>query len=192
MFSGLKKKISEKIVRIAYTGLMNMDKRLKADLFRELMQKSHDGYKEEVLSKYKIHPSVRFSFGTQMYGDGNIEIGEGTYFGENCFVQSQAPASVTIGKYCAIAHNIHIRTSDYKKTLHLKDALKSEGLIRNITIGDYVWIGANVYINGGITIGDNCIIGANSVVTKNVEPNSIVGGVPAKLICFKDEKYISK
>lgn len=171
---------------------MNLDRSSKAQLFREFKKEDHELKKEEIIRTYKIHPTVRFSFGTQIYGDGTIQIGEGTYLGENCFIQCQEPATISIGKYCAIAHNIHIRTSDFKKTPHLKDALKSEGLIRDIKIGDYVWIGANVYINGGITIGDNSIIGANSVVTKDVAPNSIVGGVPAKLIMYKDERYLPK
>ena len=53
-------------------------------------------------------------------------------------------------------------------------------------IGDGVWIGANAFINPGIRIGSNTVIGANSVVTKNLEANSIYGGVPAKLIRQKD------
>lgn len=51
----------------------------------------------------------------------------------------------------------------------------------DIVIGDNVWIGANSFINPGISIGANAIVGANSVLTKDVEPFSIVGGVPARL-----------
>ena len=65
---------------------------------------------------------------------------------------------------------------------------ESERISKNIIIGDYVWIGANVFINGGIEVGENSIIGANSVVTHNVSPNSIVGGVPAKLIRKKADQ----
>tara|TARA_B110000971_G_scaffold188195_1_gene197812 strand:+ start:402 stop:569 length:168 start_codon:yes stop_codon:yes gene_type:complete len=55
-----------------------------------------------------------------------------------------------------------------------------------VLIGDGVSIGANAFINPGIRIGSNTVIGANSVVTKNLEANSIYGGVPAKLIRHKD------
>ncbi|MGS7710180.1 DapH/DapD/GlmU-related protein, partial [Clostridioides difficile] len=50
-----------------------------------------------------------------------------------------------------------------------------------------VWIGANVTVVPGVTIGDNAIIAAGAVVTKNVAENTIVGGVPAKLLRAIDE-----
>ena len=56
----------------------------------------------------------------------------------------------------------------------------------DIVIGNGVWIGANVFINPGIRIDNNVVIGANSVVTKDIKENSIVGGVPAKLIRIKN------
>jgi galactoside O-acetyltransferase len=51
-----------------------------------------------------------------------------------------------------------------------------------IIIDDDVWIGANCTITKGVRFGKGCIVGANSLVTKDVEPYSIVGGVPAKVI----------
>ena len=52
----------------------------------------------------------------------------------------------------------------------------------DVIIGDYCWIGANVFINPGTTVGENSVVGSNSVVTKNILPFTIYGGVPAKLI----------
>ena len=63
---------------------------------------------------------------------------------------------------------------------------KVKNYCKDVEIGDGVWIGANVFINPGVIIGENSIVGANSVVTKNVEPFSIVGGVPAKFIRYKN------
>ena len=57
--------------------------------------------------------------------------------------------------------------------------LKSKG---RITIQDNVWIGDNAVILSGVTIGEGAIVGANSVVTKDVPPFTVVGGVPARII----------
>lgn len=64
---------------------------------------------------------------------------------------------------------------------------------REVTIGNDVWIGANAVIMPGITIGDGAIVAAGAVVTKNVKPYEIVGGVPAKHIRYRfTEKQIQK
>lgn len=63
---------------------------------------------------------------------------------------------------------------------------KSKG---NVIIGNDVWIGFGATVLSGVTIGDGAVIGARSLVTKNVPPYTVVGGVPAKVICkrFNDE-----
>ena len=85
--------------------------------------------------------------------------------------------SINIGKNVAIAAEVIIRDSDnheisyngYEKT-------------KPIVIGNHVWIGMRAMILKGVTIGDGAIIAAGSVVTKDVPANSLVGGVPAKII----------
>jgi serine O-acetyltransferase len=85
-----------------------------------------------------------------------------------------------IGKNCNISHNVTIGASIRGK---------SKGYP---TIGDNVFIGPGAKIFGDITIGDNCAIGANAVVTKSFSANSVIGGVPAKLISKDGSKgYIN-
>jgi acetyltransferase-like isoleucine patch superfamily enzyme len=55
---------------------------------------------------------------------------------------------------------------------------------KSIIIGDDVWIGANAVILPGVTIGNHCVIAAGAVVTKDVPDNTLVGGVPAKVIKY--------
>lgn len=55
-------------------------------------------------------------------------------------------------------------------------------LRKRVRIGNNVWIGTKVIILPGVEIGDNCVVGAGAIVTKSVEPNSLIGGNPAKLI----------
>jgi acetyltransferase-like isoleucine patch superfamily enzyme len=138
-------------------------------------------------AKYHIHPSVRWASGTMFLGDGEICVGEHTYFGHNCHVSSHpAGAKIVVGSHCAIAHGIHIRTTDYARVPHFRDAFFASVESSDIVIGDYVWIGSHAYINAGVTIGSNVIVGANAVVTKDVPANVVVGGVPARIIASKE------
>lgn len=140
-------------------------------------------------AKYDIHPTVRWASGTIFLGDGRICVGEHTYFGHDCHISSHPTgASVVIGSHCAIAHGIHIRTTNYARVPHFRDAFFATRESFDIVVGDYVWIGSHVYISAGVTIGSNVIVGANAVVTKDVPSDVVVGGVPARIIASK-EKY---
>ena len=111
---------------------------------------------------------------------GNIIIGENTYLMKNCELITGEDSTITIGDNCAIARNVTIRSLTHikgKKLYRLKNLRE-----KSITIGNDCWIGANVFIKEGIEIGNNCIIGANSVVTKSFPENSIIAGIPARLI----------
>ncbi|HUQ85796.1 MAG TPA: DapH/DapD/GlmU-related protein [Candidatus Limnocylindrales bacterium] len=94
---------------------------------------------------------------------------------------------VMIGPYCLFA-SVHHNFDNYKKPMLLQ-----QPEIRPIVIEDDVWIGAKATILGGVTIGRGAIVAAGAVVVQNVEPYSIVGGVPAKLIRYRfDEETIRK
>lgn len=131
-------------------------------------------------------------------------IGYATYIGKNSFLPN-----CQIGAYCSIAHNVQLLafthpSSEFVSThpsffsiqkqagfTYVENQLFDEILYFNksdkivVKIGNDVWIGANVTIIGGIEIGDGAIIAAGSVVTKNVRPYELVGGVPAKHIKWR-------
>jgi len=135
--------------------------------------------------RYSIPKSFRFNGkGIRLYGDGELIFGENSYIGELSTCQSTKDYKISIGERCKISHNVRIYTqsaiADYDFSMQNIPQKKGDVIINN-----FVWIGANVFINPGVTIGENAVIGANSVVTKDVEPFSIVGGVPAKLIRMK-------
>jgi maltose O-acetyltransferase len=150
---------------------------------------------KKLRQKYQIHQTVTWHPSTDMHGDGSIVIGESTYIGANSIIEAHpAGMKLEIGRFCAISHDVDIRTVTYRTDIHFRDALISSRKIASIKINDYVWIGANVFICGGVEIGENSVIGANSVVTHDVPPHSICAGVPARMIRMKPEaaRMISK
>lgn len=84
---------------------------------------------------------------------------------------------VTIGREAHIGPEVLIRDSDSHST---GEAGRTP--TQPITIGDHVWIGMRAIILKGVTIGDGAVVAAGSIVTKDVEPNTLVGGNPARFI----------
>lgn len=95
--------------------------------------------------------------------------------------------SVKIGEDCLIGEYVTIRDNDHAFDL-LSVPIKKQGLVgAPIVIEDDVWIARGVAILKGVTIGRGAVIAANAVVVKDVPPNAIVGGVPAKVIKFRSQ-----
>jgi len=102
----------------------------------------------------------------------NIEIGEGSIIGDHAFLDGRA--KLRIGKEVDIASYVMIYNSEHN--IESDDFSAREEAVE---IGDYSFIGPRVIILPGVKIGRGAVVGAGAVVTKNVEPFSIVGGVPA-------------
>lgn len=112
----------------------------------------------------------------------NITIGNNTYINHNGFFKASNNARIIIGDNCLISYNVHMRT-DTHNYMNKNKIISEQGHNENdIIIGNDVWIGYGVQIMSGVTIGDGAVIGAGSIVTRDVEPYSVVAGVPAKKI----------
>lgn len=109
-----------------------------------------------------------------------MEIGDYSGIGEDCVI----PNNTVIGKYVMMAPEVHIVANnhtfnDTETPMCFQSSIVGE---TPTTIGDDCWIGVRVILTPGHHIGKGSILAAGAVVTKDVEPYSIVGGNPAKLI----------
>jgi acetyltransferase-like isoleucine patch superfamily enzyme len=107
---------------------------------------------------------------------GVLQIGDGVYI--NSGVSICAQQSVQIGNNCAIGNNTLIMDTDF----HNVDDHRQGGTASPVVIEDDVWIAARVTILKGVRIGRGAVVAAGAVVTKDVAPRTLVGGVPARLI----------
>ena len=183
-------------------------KKLTPNTILDLYHRSRDYITQaRLVKKYKISigrnvyisPSCIFEKGVKLYDNiqlSSVSVGKYTYFSSNSII-----TNTQIGRYCSIGPNVRIglgihpakkivttHPAFYSTNHQLpvvyadKDYFKKR---EKIYIGNDVWIGANVVIKDGVHIGDGAIIGAGAVVVKDVEPYSIVGGVPAKIIRYR-------
>ena len=106
----------------------------------------------------------------------NLTIGKRVFFNSGCRFQDQG--GITIGDGALIGHNVVLATINHA----FDPAHRGDNIPSPIVIGKNVWIGANATVLPGVTIGDGAIVAAGAVVTKDVPENTVVGGVPARVM----------
>ena len=124
---------------------------------------------EQIDASFNMFPPFYADFGR------NIHIGKNVFINSGCRFQDQG--GIYIGDNALIGHNVVLATIN-----HDLNPYDRHNIYKPIRIGNRVWIGSNAVITQGVTIGDGAVIAAGAVVTKDVAPNTVVGGVPAKFI----------
>lgn len=115
----------------------------------------------------------------------NVYVGNNVSIGMNALFMSTL-ANIIIGDYVMFGPGVTIVTGDHRTDvigeymINVHDKLPEND--KDVIIQNDVWIGSNVTILKGVTIGQGSIVASGSIVTKDVEPYSIVGGLPAKKI----------
>lgn len=119
---------------------------------------------------FRLFPPFYTDFGK------NISIGKDVFINSGCHFQDQG--GITIGDGSLIGHNVVLATINHDlNPIHYR-----KNHYAPINIGRYVWIGSNATVLPGVTIGDWAVVAAGAVVAKNVPPNTVVGGVPARIL----------
>lgn len=157
-----------------------------------------------IVSKYKKRiqysklNNKNFTFADGVFDETRVKIGDYTYGNINCLMNDNN-ARLIIGSFVSIApgvtfalsseHNMNsISTYPFKHVL-INGA--NEALTKgDIIIADDVWIGYNAIILSGVHIGQGAVIAAGAVVSHDVPPYAVVGGVPAKIIKYRFKKEI--
>ena len=134
----------------------------------------------------KLHcpSSSKVNLGVIINLPENMYIGENTYLNGGNFTIGRH-SKIVIGDNCLVSYNVHLRTTshNYEK----KDVLINQQgeFEKDIIIGNDCWIGYGAQLLPGITVHDGAVIGAGAVVTKDVPAYAVVGGVPAKIIKYR-------
>lgn len=142
--------------------------------------------RQELLRKLLPNMGKDVIINTPFYTDYgyNCLLGDGTYLNHNNYLMDGA--KITLGKNCFVGPNCGFYTASHplvfeERNLGLEKASP-------ITVGDNVWIGADVTVLPGVTIGEGSVIGAKSVVTKDIPAHVIAAGNPCRVVREITEK----
>ncbi len=116
-----------------------------------------------------------FHFGTEIREITKIEIGDSNIIGDNALLDGRQ--GLVLGNNVNISSNVSIYTLQHDHRAPLFKAIGGK-----VVIEDRVWLGSNVIVLPGVTIGEGAVCCAGCVVTKNVEPYTVVAGIPAKKV----------
>ena len=206
-------KIKHYIQTKIYHACVNIDKEREERKLQEILSQ---------MKFHGTPPNICVLGGYYIHGSRYMEIGEKCMFGKNCWVEcldiyqgKQFSPKLSIGSNFSMQQNCHIGCIDSisigKNVLlgsniyitdHYHGEITKEALVlppifrplssRPVKIGNNVWIGDKVTILPGVTLGQGCVIALGSVVTKNVPPYVVVGGVPARVIKYRFPANIIK
>ena len=113
----------------------------------------------------------------KVYSPENIYVGKQTSINEGVILNART--KLVIGSHCHISPGVMINTGSLDIKIHYK---KRPHVSSEVKIGDGVWLCSGSMVNPGVSIGEGAVVAAGAVVSKDVEPFTVVGGSPAQFI----------
>ncbi|WBW71207.1 serine O-acetyltransferase [Schizosaccharomyces osmophilus] len=147
-------------------------KKYRAAILSQVMSFEDDG------SSVYMEPPINLDYGL------HIHIGKNFYANNNCNYLDVAP--ITIGDNVLFGPGVQLCTATHPLDIATRNS--AQELAKPIKVGNNVWIGLSAVILPGVTLGDGCVIGAGSVVTKDIPPNTVAVGSPARVVKEIDQK----
>lgn len=132
------------------------------------------------LGNPRIHPTASLRCGE------NIVLGRSSHINAYCCVWASPRARIVLGDNVLMGPGAKIFSSNHSQTLGTPMNVQPHQE-QDVIVGNDVWIGANAVILAGVRIGEGSVVAAGAVVTKDVPPYSIVGGVPARILKARGE-----
>lgn len=134
----------------------------------------------------KIGNNVIFHFETEIRCHYKLKIGKGSIIGDNAILDARS--GLELGENVNISSNVSIYTlqHDHRNPYFACPTNKK----MNVTIKNRVWLGSNVIVLPGVTIGEGAVCCAGCVVTKDIEPYTVVAGIPAKKVGERPKNLI--
>lgn len=145
-----------------------------------------------VLSRVSCGPYVNIAHDAELH---DVELGKRTSVGRYTKIRD-----ASIGSYCSISWDVTIgavshpmdrpssHAFSYRSQFGIVERDESLRGVTHVRIGNDVWIGCGVIVMPGVSIGDGAVVGAGAIVTKDVEPYSVVSGVPARLMRYRFDR----
>lgn len=140
------------------------------------------------VSSLVIGPDVWHSFKLRYVE--NLTIGKGCSINGDIYLNAEG--GIAFGEFCHVAKGLTVYSSNHNWKNEEYLPYFGRNILRPVTIGDAVWIGANVTIRPGVTIEDASIISIGAVVTKDVPKGAIVAGNPAEIVGQRDIELTDK
>jgi acetyltransferase-like isoleucine patch superfamily enzyme len=131
--------------------------------------------KMKIAGNPRIHPTASLRCGE------NIYLGKNSHINQYCCVWASKNSKIILGDNLLMGPGVKIFSSNHGSKMGLPMNIQPP-VEKDIIIGSDVWIGSSAVVVAGVSIGDGAIIAAGSVVTKDVQGYTIMGGIPAKLL----------